>query len=168
MVDEDKKVRPRARPGHTEEMEESTNRSQGYKNLRIWQQAHPLGLRVHTMSLRLPPFEMFEEGSQVRRSSKRISAGIVEGYRQRRYRDEFIRYLYRSLGSSDETVEHLEYLHESGSAPDRSEIIELIGAYEALSSQIAAFIKGVERLHVARPFYSSSSSSTIDLPPSTI
>jgi len=130
--------------------------SQGYKSLRIYQQAHALGLRVHALTLRLPAFEMYEEGSQARRSSKRVSAGIVEGYRQRRYRDEFIRYLYRSLGSSDETKEHLEYLLESGSAVKSPETPELISSYASLSSQIARFISGVERSHttpasVARP-----------------
>ena len=69
----------------------------GYKSLRIYQLAHDLALRVHALSLRLPHYELIEEGSQVRRSSKRVSAGIVEGYDQRKYRDEFIHYLYRSL-----------------------------------------------------------------------
>ena len=136
--------------------DDARSNPQGYKGLRIYEQSHALSVKVHALSLQLPRFEMYEEGSQVRRSSKRVPAGIVEGYRQRRYRDDFIRYLYRSLGSSDETLEHLELLSETGSAAGHPEVRELISAYESLSRQIAQFIMGVERSHttpasVARP-----------------
>jgi four helix bundle protein len=128
-------------------VETAGNNPPGYKGLRIYQQSHSLALKVHALTLQLPTFEMYEEGSQARRSSKRVSAGIVEGYRQRKYRDEFIRYLYRSLGSSDETLEHLEYLHQTGSAVRNPEITDLISSYTSLSSQLARFIMGVERYH---------------------
>ena len=38
----------------------------GYRRLKVYQLAHSLGVRVHAMSLRLPFFELNEEGSQVR------------------------------------------------------------------------------------------------------
>jgi len=59
------------------------------------------------MSLSLPKFEMYEEGSQIRRSSKSVSNNIVEGFGRRKYKQEFIRFLTFSLGSCDETIEHL-------------------------------------------------------------
>lgn len=150
-------MRPTAIQAHTVVMDDVVDgESRGYKDLRVYQLAHSLALRVHTLTLQLPRFEMYEEGPQVRRSSKRVSAGIVEGYRQRKYRIVFIRYLYRSLGSSDETLEHLEFLHETGSAAGLPEITDLISSYASLSSQLARFITGVERFHttplsVARP-----------------
>ncbi len=52
----------------------------GYKKLRIYQKAHKLGLKIHKMSLDLPKFELYEEGSQIRRSSKSVSSNIVEGF----------------------------------------------------------------------------------------
>ena len=45
------------------------------------------------MSLDLPKFEMFEEGSQIRRSSKSVRSNIVEGYGKRHYKNDFIRFL---------------------------------------------------------------------------
>ena len=46
---------------------------QSYKDLEIYQIARVLAVRVHKMSLeKLPKFEMFEEGSQIRRSAKSI------------------------------------------------------------------------------------------------
>jgi hypothetical protein len=40
----------------------------GYKDLEIYRLAFDLSIRVHRSSLKLPKFEMFEQGSQIRRS----------------------------------------------------------------------------------------------------
>lgn len=60
--------------------------SQSYKELEIFQMAHHLLVRVHKMTLeKLPKFEMYEEGSQIRQSSKSIKINIVEGFGRKRY-----------------------------------------------------------------------------------
>lgn len=41
-----------------------------YKNLDIWQLSREVIIEIHKMSLELPKFEMYEEGSKIRRSSK--------------------------------------------------------------------------------------------------
>jgi len=43
---------------------------------------------------------------------------IVEGYALRRYKNEFIHYLFRPYGSSQETIELLELLFETESLKD--------------------------------------------------
>ena len=51
-----------------------------YKNLEVWQLARELSIRIHRMTLQdLPKFEMYEEGSQIRRFVKSIRSNIVEG-----------------------------------------------------------------------------------------
>ena len=56
-----------------------------YRNLEIWQLARDLTRDIHSMSLaELPKFEMFEQGSQIRRSVKSVRSTIVEGYGRRR------------------------------------------------------------------------------------
>ncbi|MBI4563712.1 MAG: four helix bundle protein [Planctomycetes bacterium] len=50
----------------------------GYRRLEVYRLAHDLAVQVHKMSMTLPRHELFEEGSQVRRSSKSVSAQIVE------------------------------------------------------------------------------------------
>lgn len=144
-----------------------TEPDEGYKGLEIYRLSHALAIRVHALSLRLPHFEKFEEAPQVRRSSKRVPAGIVEGYDQRKYRDEFLRYLYRSLGSSDETLEHLEILLETGSTVE-PEARELISSYATLSRKIGRFIMGVERFHTTPAFIRGHPQSTIHNPQSKI
>ena len=70
-----------------------------YKNLEIWKLADELVVEIHEMTLtRLPKFEMFEEGGQIRRSSKSVKSTIVEGYGRKRYKAEFIKFLVYSLG----------------------------------------------------------------------
>ena len=68
----------------------------------------------------LPRFEMYEQGAQIRRSSKSVVANFVEGYGMRHYQGQHSLYLARSIASNDETKAHLEMLHETGSLqPDR-------------------------------------------------
>ena len=45
-----------------------------HEKLKIYREAHELGPRAHRLSLTLPNFEWFEEGSQLRRSSKSVGA----------------------------------------------------------------------------------------------
>ena len=71
-----------------------------YKNFEIWQKARELVIDIHKMSLtELSKFEMFEEGSQIRRSSKSVKSNIVEGYGRRRYKLEYIKFLTYSIAS---------------------------------------------------------------------
>ena len=51
-----------------------------YRDLEVYKESKKLAIEVHKMSLTLPKFELFEEGGQVRRSSKSVTAMIVEGY----------------------------------------------------------------------------------------
>jgi four helix bundle protein len=68
-----------------------------YKNVGIWQLAKELATEIHKMTLNLPKFEMYEEGSQIRRSRKSIRSNIVEGYGRRIYKNEFIRFITCSI-----------------------------------------------------------------------
>jgi four helix bundle protein len=73
-----------------------------YRELEIYQRSKKLSLRVHKRSLRLPKFELYEEGSQIRRSAKAVTAAIVEGYGRRRYKADFIKHLIVSISECDE------------------------------------------------------------------
>ena len=93
----------------------------GHKQLEIFRLAHILAVRVHELTLKLPALERFEEGSQIRRSAKSISSNIVEGYALRRYKNEFIHYLFRAYGSAEETIDHLDFLFETKSLKDETD-----------------------------------------------
>ena len=80
----------------------------GYKDLRVWQLARDIVMEVHQMTLTLPKFEMYEEGAQIRKSSKNVKSTIVEGYGRRLYKAEYLKFLVYALASNDETRDHLE------------------------------------------------------------
>ena len=116
-----------------------------YKNLEIWKLADELVVEIHEMTLtRLPKFEMFEEGGQIRRSSKSVKSTIVEGYGRKRYKSEFIKFLVYSLGSNDETIDHLEPLYKTRSLQDEAHYNYLHSKLEILGKKLNLFIKGVD------------------------
>lgn len=71
------------------------------------------------MSLKLPTFEMYGGGSQIRRSAQSVPSNIVEGFSCRRYKQDYIKFLVYAHASCNETIEHLEILYESGSLTDK-------------------------------------------------
>ena len=118
-----------------------------YRDLEIYQLAKELAVAVHRMSIEvLPKFEMYEEGSQIRRSAKSIIANIVEGYGRRRHKHEFMQFLTYAVASCDETKCHLEILRETGSLP-QSLFEELHGKYERLGAQLYKFRESVSIMH---------------------
>lgn len=123
-----------------------------YKNLEIWQLADDLVVKIHEMTLtKLPKFEMFEEGSQIRRSSKSVKSTIVEGYGRKRYKAEFIKFLVYSLGSNDETIDHLENLFKTKSLQGEELYNYLHAKLETLGKKINLFIKGVDNTNWNKP-----------------
>jgi four helix bundle protein len=93
-----------------------------YKNLEVWQIARELSIDIHKISLILPKFEMYEEGAQIRKSSKSARSTIVEGYGRRKYKNELIRFITYAIASTDETIDHLETLFETGSLQDEKNL----------------------------------------------
>lgn len=106
-------------------------------------------MKVHRMTLEaLPKFEMYEEGSQIRRSSKSIVSNIVEGFGRRRHKNEFIQFLTYAVASCDETKVHLEMLQETGSL--KKDVFEnLLCGYEELFAKLFNFREAVIKGHRA-------------------
>ncbi|MBI4712271.1 MAG: four helix bundle protein [Planctomycetes bacterium] len=119
-----------------------------YKDLEIYKLAHKLAVEVHQISLTLPKFELYEEGSQIRRASKSISANIVEGFGRRRYKAEFIKYLVYAHSSCDETIEHIELLKEIDSLKNKDDSDKFIKEYDKLARMLNKFIQSVEKGHL--------------------
>jgi len=115
-----------------------------YRDLDVYKESKRLAVLIHKMSLTLPKHELYEEGSQIRRSSKSTTAMIVEGYGRRRYKPEFIKYLVFSQSECDETIVHLDFLFETESLKDKKLYETLKADYGALSKRMNTFIKWVE------------------------
>ena len=113
-----------------------------YRDLEIYKIAFKLSIRVHKESLKLPNFELFEQGSQLRRSSKSIKDTIAEGFGRRRYKAEYIKFLTYSIASCDETTNHLDTINEL--YPEMTVFIELKPEYDKLGKMINYYLQYVE------------------------
>ena len=118
-----------------------------YKNLEIWKLARELSIEIHRMTLNLPKFEMYEEGSQIRRSSKSIRSNIVEGFGRRRYKNDFIRFITYSIASADESIDHLETLFETSSLKDEQLFTSLLDRLNLLGKKLIRFLQSIEKQH---------------------
>ena len=113
-----------------------------YRDLEIYKLAFELAVKVHLASLKLPKFELFEQGSQIRRSSKSIKDQIAEGYGRRRYKAEYVKFLIYSQSSCDETLSQLEMLNTL--YPEMTEFLTLTDDYEILGRKINRYIEYVD------------------------
>jgi four helix bundle protein len=114
----------------------------GYRDLEIYRLAFDLAVRVHKATFLLPKFELYEQGSQIRRSSKSIKDQIAEGYGRRRYKADFIKFLVYSHASSDEALSQLEMIIIL--YPELTVFNSLLGEYEILGRKINSFIDYVD------------------------
>jgi four helix bundle protein len=113
-----------------------------YQDLEIYKISYELALKIHNMSLKFPKYELYEEGSQIRRSSKSIVINIVEGFGRRKYKKDFIKFLIYSQASCYETKEHLKFIFNSGYiTKDKFNLFSK--EYDSLGAKIFNLIKNI-------------------------
>jgi four helix bundle protein len=105
-----------------------------YKDLEICQLAYSLAIRIHKATLKLPKFETYEQGNQIRRSSKSTKDCIVEGFGRRQYKAEYIRYLVFARASYYEAADQAKMPVEL--YPNLEEFIEIRSGLVLLGKKI--------------------------------
>ncbi len=121
-----------------------------YRKLEIWERARELVIDIHHMSLQLPKHELYETGSQIRRSMKSVRSNIVEGYGRRQYKKDYIRFIVFSLASNDETIDHLDTLYETGSLKDETLYRDLKERLEILGKMLNNFLQAVSNSYISK------------------
>ncbi len=115
-----------------------------FRDLDIYQESFKLFIEVHRFTLDLPKYELYELGSQLRRSADSINSNIVEGYGRKRYTNDFIRFLIYAHASNHETIGHLEKLKVL--YPNHKfEISKFLEAYFDLGGKIYRFIEFIQK-----------------------
>ncbi|MDH3976517.1 MAG: four helix bundle protein [Deltaproteobacteria bacterium] len=114
-----------------------------FRDPEVYTLSYKLAVRVHKISPGLPKYELYEEGSQLRRSSKGVTSCIVEGYGRRSYKADFIRFLIYAQASCDETILHLNIINDTHDLNNK-EIETMVSEYKTLGRKINRFIKYVE------------------------
>ncbi len=87
------------------------------EDLDVDQRLVELVIRVHEWTMRFPKFELYELGSQLRRSSNSIPANVAEGF-SNKHTNIYTECISRSLGELRETKHHLYIAHRKKYIPD--------------------------------------------------
>ena len=121
-----------------------------YKDLDIYKLGLQLFLEVHGATLKLPKYELYELGSQLRRSADSVVSNIVEGYGRRNYKADYVRFLIFSHSSCLETINHL---HKLGILyPDfKTNFNNFEAEYEKLGGKIYNYIRYINTSHNPKP-----------------
>lgn len=61
---------------------------ESFEQLKVWQDAHQLVLRIYAATGKLPPDERFGLISQMRRAAVSVPANIAEGFKRRGLKDK--------------------------------------------------------------------------------
>ena len=114
-----------------------------YRNLDIYKISFDLFIKTHKISFLLPKYELYELGSQLRRSADSVITNIVEGYGRSVYKKEYERFLVFTHSSCDETINHLEKIILL--YPEiNSEFKMLRDEYDLLGGKINNYLKWVK------------------------
>jgi four helix bundle protein len=119
-----------------------------YKHLDVWQSAKDVEQEIRSMVLEeIPKYDMWKEGTELRRASKSVISGIVEATGKRGNKQNFIRCLKSSIDSNADAVGHLRSLFDSGALTDTIFYERLLAKMKIVDEQLHAFIHTVEQEH---------------------
>lgn len=123
-----------------------------FRDLRVYQELRQLHLVVHEESLGFPKFEMYELGSQIRRSSNSAPANIAEGWASR-HTNIYIEAINRALGEIQETQHHLSVAKDKGYMTD--------ARFQELDGKYAVCCRMLERLQQSLSQWRGSTRTTV-------
>ena len=84
-----------------------------FRELVVYQKLKALHIEVHRDSLGFPKFELYELGSQMRRSSNSAPAQLAEGWGSR-HTNIYIESINRAMGEARETQHHIDVAQDKG------------------------------------------------------
>jgi four helix bundle protein len=85
-----------------------------HKELVVYQMAFKSSMELFILTKSFPKEEVYSLTSQIRRSSRSVSANLAEAFRKRRYEKAFISKLSDCEAEAAETQVWLDYLLECG------------------------------------------------------
>ena len=84
-----------------------------YTKIRAWQLADELAIKIYGATKGCPKSENFGLTSQMRRAAVSVAANIVEGS-ARKHQNEYLQFLYTSIGSLTELGYFLRFSNKIG------------------------------------------------------
>ena len=77
------------------------------EDLDVYKKLFGLAVETHNLTLSFPKFELFELGSQLRRSSNSAPANLAEGFNNK-HTNIYLEGISRTQGEIRETIHHLK------------------------------------------------------------
>jgi four helix bundle protein len=116
----------------------------GYKDLKVFQLAYELAMRIFHASKPFPKEERYSLTDQVRRSSRSVAANIAEGFRKRQYPNMFVSKLADADAEGAETQVWIAFACDCGYLPP--EMAEgLAQGYEEVGRMLGSMIAHPEK-----------------------
>ena len=118
--------------------------SRGFKDLKVYQLAFQLAMKIFEASKRFPAEERFSLTDQIRRSSRSVTSNIAEAYRKRQYPNSFVSKLADADGECAETQVWIDYGRDCGYWSVET-CAELTSSYEEVGRMLGAMISHPEK-----------------------
>jgi len=115
-----------------------------FKELKVWQNAMDLAMKVFEASKSFPPEERYSLTDQIRKSSRSTAACIAEGWRKRRYVAAFASKLNEAESETAETQTWIEFARRCGYW-DTAFADEPDARCEEVLAQLASMIRDADR-----------------------
>jgi four helix bundle protein len=115
-----------------------------HKELEAYQLAFKSSMEIFIITKSFPKDELFALTSQIRRSSRSVSANIAEAFRKRRYEKAFVAKLSDSEAEAAETQVWIDYSFECGYISDE-EHANLFNDYDNIIGKIVNMIRYPEK-----------------------
>jgi four helix bundle protein len=120
-----------------------------FEDLDVYKLLVELHLRVHELTMSFPAYEMYELGSQLRRSSNSIPANLAEGWNNR-HSTVYIEAINRGLGELRETRHHLSIAARKGYAP-KATFDDLLQGYDRCGRMLRALEQALRKSVASSP-----------------
>jgi four helix bundle protein len=114
-----------------------------FEDLDVYKRLVELHLEVHELTMTFPKYEMYELGSQVRRSSNAIPANIAEGW-DNKHSNMYLEGINRALGEMRETRHHLLIALRKGHISAES-ANSLVSRYDECGKMLRGLERAVEK-----------------------
>lgn len=101
-----------------------------------------LALEVHDLTMQFPKFEMYELGSQMRRSSNSSPANLAEAFGNK-HTNIYLEGISRAQGELRETQHHLDIAYKKGYL-NKKDYDDFIKKYEECSKMLYGLEKSLE------------------------
>jgi four helix bundle protein len=110
-----------------------------HQDLEVHKRAYALAMVLFRASKHFPKDELYSLTSQIRRSSRSITANIAEAWAKRRYEASFVAKLTDALAEVAETEDWVNYSVDCGYLAE-TERDELLAEYAAVAKTLNAMV----------------------------